>query len=77
MPTNLPPDAIKKWAEVEDTRNPKEKLERMQEFLSLVPKHKGTAKLCAQIKKQMATMRKEMEQKKQKRAGKRRTEIFH
>ena len=70
MPTNLPPDAIKKWAEVEDTRNPAEKLERMQEFLSLVPKHKGTAKLCAQIKKQMATMRKEMEQKKQKRAGK-------
>jgi small GTP-binding protein len=70
MPTNLPPDAIKKWAEVEATRNPTEKLERMQEFLSLVPKHKGTAKLCAQIKKQMATMRKEMEQKKQKRAGK-------
>ena len=70
MPTNLPPDAIKKWAEVEDTRNPKEKLERMQEFLSLVPKHKGTAKLCAQIKKQMATMRKEMEEKKQRRAGK-------
>jgi small GTP-binding protein len=70
MPTNLPPDAIKKWAAVEDTRNPKEKLERMQEFLSLVPKHKGTAKLCSQIKKQMTTMRKEMEQKKQKRAGK-------
>jgi hypothetical protein len=69
MPTNLPPDAIKKWAEVEATRNPKEKLERMQEFLSLVPKHKGTAKLCAQIKKQMATMRKEME-KKQRRVGK-------
>jgi len=70
MPTNLPPDAIKKWAEVEATHNPREKLERMQEFLSLVPKHKGTAKLCAQIKKQMATMRKEMEEKKQKRAGK-------
>jgi ribosome-interacting GTPase 1 len=70
MPTNLPPDAIKKWAEVEATRNPREKLERMQEFLSLVPKHKGTAKLCAQIKKQMATMRREIEEKKQKRAGK-------
>jgi len=70
MPTNLPPDAIKKWAEVEATHNPREKLERMQEFLSLVPKHKGTAKLCVQIKKQMATMRKEMEEKKQKRAGK-------
>jgi len=70
MPTNLPPDARKKWAEVEATRNPREKLQRMQEFLSLVPKHKGTAKLCAQIKKQMATMRKEMEEKKQRKAGK-------
>jgi len=70
MPTNLPPDARKKWAEVEATRNPREKLQRMQEFLSLVPKHKGTAKLCAQIKKQMSIMRKEIMEKKQKKAGK-------
>jgi small GTP-binding protein len=70
MPTNLPHDAKDKWAEVEATHNPKEKLQRMQEFISLVPKHKGTAKLCAQIKKQMATMRKEIEEKKRKRAGK-------
>ena len=76
MPTNLPPDARKKWAEVEATRNPREKLQRMQEFLSLVPKHKGTAKLCAQIKKQMATMRKEMEEKKQRKAGKGGTKFF-
>ena len=69
MPTNLPPDARKKWAEVEATRNPREKLQRMQEFLSLVPKHKGTAKLCAQVKKQMATMRKEMEEKRRRKAG--------
>jgi ribosome-interacting GTPase 1 len=70
MPTNLPHDAKDKWAEVEATHNPKEKLQRMQEFISLVPKHKGTAKLCAQVKKQMATMRKEIEEKKRKRAGK-------
>jgi hypothetical protein len=70
MPTNLPPNAKKKWAEVEATKNLREKLQRMQEFLSLVPKHKGTAKLCAQIKKQMATMRKEMEEKKRRKAGK-------
>jgi hypothetical protein len=70
MPTNLPPNAKKKWAEVEATKNPREKLQRMQEFLSMVPKHKGTAKLCAQIKKQMATMRKEMEEKKRRKAGK-------
>ncbi len=76
MPTNLPPDARKKWAEVEATKNPREKLQRMQEFLSLVPKHKGTAKLCAQIKKQMATMRKEMEEKKQRKAGKGGSKFF-
>jgi len=70
MPTNLPPNARKKWAEVEATKNPREKLQHMQEFLSLVPKHKGTTKLCAQIKKQMATMRKEIEEKKRRKTGK-------
>ena len=70
MPTNLPPEAKKKWAEVETTQNPRSKLELMQEFLSLVPKHKGTTKLCAQVKKKMATIRKEIDEKKQKRAGK-------
>jgi len=70
MPTNLPPDAKKKWAEVEATRYPRERLQRMEEFLSLVPKHKGTLKLRGQIKKQMATLRKEIEEKKRKKAGK-------
>jgi hypothetical protein len=69
MPTNLPPNAKKKWAEVSVTKNPKEKLQLMQEFLSLVPKHKGTAKLCAQVKKQMATLRREIEEKKRRKAG--------
>src|SRR4030042_5152214 len=70
MPTNLPYDAKDKWAEVEATRNPREKLQRMQEFLSLVPQHKGTLKLRGQIKKKMAILRKEMEERKAKRAGK-------
>jgi ribosome-interacting GTPase 1 len=69
MPTNLPPDAKDKWAEVEATRNPREKLQRMQEFLSLVPQHKGTMKLRGQVKKKMAVLRKEMEERKQKPAG--------
>lgn len=70
MPTNLPPDAKKKWAEVEATRYPRERLQRMEEFLSLVPKHKGTLKLRGQIKKQMATLRKEIEEKRRKRTAK-------
>ncbi len=69
MPTNLPPDAKNKWAEVEAARHPKEKLQKMQEFLSLVPQHKGTMKLRGQIKKKMAVLRREMEERKAKRAG--------
>jgi len=68
MPTNLPYDAKDKWAEVEAARNPREKLQRMQEFLSLVPQHKGTLKLRGGIKKKMALLRKEMEERKTKRA---------
>jgi len=69
MPTNLPAEAKNKWAEVSATKNPREKLQLLQEFLSLVPKHKGTAKLCAQVKKQMATLRKEIEEKRRRKAG--------
>jgi small GTP-binding protein len=76
MPTNLPPDAKKKWAEVEATKYPSERLQRMEEFLSLVPKHKGTLKLRGQIKKQMAVLRKEIEEKKRKKAGKGGPKLF-
>jgi ribosome-interacting GTPase 1 len=76
MPTNLPPDAKDKWAEVEATRNPREKLQRMQEFLSLVPQHKGTMKLRGQVKKKMAVLRKEMEEHKQKPAGRGGSKFF-
>lgn len=69
MPTNLPPEAKNKWAEVEAARNPHEKLQRMQEFLSLVPQHKGTLKLRGQIKKKIAVLRRELEERKAKRAG--------
>jgi len=76
MPANLPPDARKKWAEVEATKKPRERLQRMEEFLSLVPKHKGTAKTCAQVKKQMAVLRRELEEKKRKKAGKGGPKLF-
>jgi ribosome-interacting GTPase 1 len=69
MPTNLPPDAKNKWAEVEATQNPRLKLQRMQEFLSLVPQHKGTNKLRGQIKKKMSVLRREIQERKQKRVG--------
>ena len=57
MPTNLPPEAMDKWEEVEAAHTPREKMEKMQEFLSCVPQHKGTMKLRGTIKKKMAIIR--------------------
>jgi len=64
MPTNLPAEAKKKWDEVASARNPNEKIQLLQEFLGLVPKHKGTEKLQKQVKRQIATLRREVEEKK-------------
>jgi small GTP-binding protein len=69
MPANLPPEARKKWNEVSLARRPQEKIEKLQEFLSLVPKHKGTETLRAQAKRKIALLRREIEEKKQRRAG--------
>ena len=70
MVTNLPPDAKAKWNEVTQTKNPEGRLLLMGEFLSLVPKHKGTERMCRQVKQQMARLRQEIEEKKK--AAKRR-----
>ena len=69
MPTNLPPEAKDKWEEVEATNEPHEKLRLLEEFLSLVPKHHGTARLIVQTKKQITNLRKEIEERKRKRAA--------
>jgi len=69
MPTNLPPTAKKKWNEVTNAQTPQEKLQKLQEFLSLVPQHKGTARLCVQVKRQIKTLQKEIEEKKRRRTG--------
>jgi ribosome-interacting GTPase 1 len=69
MPANLTAEAKKKWDEVAATRDPPEKLKLLQEFLTLIPKHKGTEKLQKQTKKQIATLRKEIEEKKRRKTG--------
>lgn len=69
MVTNLPPEAKSKWFEVTLTRNPQERIRLMQEFLSLVPKHKGTEKLRAHVKRQISQLREEIDRRK--RAAKR------
>ncbi|MBT3284808.1 TGS domain-containing protein [Candidatus Bathyarchaeota archaeon] len=63
--TNLPPEAKKKWMEVTMTKNPETKLPIMQEFLSMVPKHKGTDKMCSQIKRQISQLKEDIKKQKQ------------
>ncbi len=70
MPTNLPPEAKDRWAKVEATNDPKLKLKAYEDFLAAVPQHKGTMKLRGQIKKKMAIIRKDLEDKKKKGTGK-------
>ena len=69
MPTNLPVPAKKKWNEASLARTPQEKLEKLEEFLSLVPKHKGTEKLRGQVRRQISTLQKELEEKRRRRTG--------
>lgn len=70
MPANLPAEAKHKWSEVATAKTPQEKIEKLEEFLSLVPKHKGTERLRGQAKRQMALLRKEIIERKQRKIGK-------
>lgn len=50
MPTNVTPEFKKVQAEFRRARDPQEKLELLKEMMRVVPKHKGTEHLRADIK---------------------------
>ena len=70
MPTNLPAEAKAKWVKYLEARTPEEKLKALQEFLSSVPKHKGTENLRAWVRKKIAELKEEIEERKARRTGK-------
>jgi len=69
MPANLPPQAKAKWLKVMEARTKEEKLKALKEFLSAVPKHKGTEKLVMQVRRQIARLRRELELEKARKRG--------
>ena len=69
MPANLPAEAKKKYREASLARKPEEKIKKLEEFMSLFPKHKGTEKLRAQVKRKISLLRREIEEKKHKKVG--------
>jgi ribosome-interacting GTPase 1 len=70
MPANLPPQAQALWAKAQEAKTKQEKLERLQEFLSAIPDHKGTEKLRHQVRHQIAVLREEIEEERMRRKGK-------
>jgi len=69
MPTNLPAEAKAKWAKYLEARTLEEKLKALQEFLSAVPKHKGTENLRAWVRRKISELREEIEERRSRRTG--------
>ncbi|MEW6365542.1 MAG: GTPase [Acidobacteriota bacterium] len=62
MPANLSPEYKAADARFRQAVTPDEKLEALQEMLATIPKHKGTEKMQADLKKRIARMKLEEEQ---------------
>ena len=57
MPANLPPQYYELEREYKAEREPREKLRLAQELLAMMPKHKGTDKLQADLKAKIAKLK--------------------
>lgn len=60
MVTNLPPQAEAQYKKVVASKSKEEKLENLRIFLSMIPEHKGTEKLRAQVKRQISRLQEEI-----------------
>ena len=69
MPANLPAEARAKWVKVMEARSIEEKIRALEEFLSAVPKHKGTENLRLWARKRLAELREQLEERKRKKTG--------
>jgi len=59
MPANLPPQYLEAEKKFRQAHTNQEKLEALEEMLSIIPKHKGTEKLQAEIKQRISKLRKQ------------------
>ena len=62
MPANLTPQYMDAEKRFKEAQTVKEKIEALEEMMATIPKHKGTEKLQADLKKKMSGLRKESEQ---------------
>ena len=66
MPANLTPDYLKAEEEFKKAKIQHEKLSALRKMLATIPKHKGTDKLQADIKRRIARLKDEIQQQKKK-----------
>ncbi|MBX9681199.1 MAG: 50S ribosome-binding GTPase [Gemmataceae bacterium] len=64
MPANLTPQYLEAEAEYKKAKKPEERLDGLKKMWILLPKHKGTEKIQAQLKTTMREIREEAETKK-------------
>ncbi len=57
MPANLPPQYFETEKKLKTARTPQEKLDILEELLSIVPKHKGTEKIQALLKTKISKLK--------------------
>jgi ribosome-interacting GTPase 1 len=57
MPTNLPPDAQEAERRYRAAIDPDEKLVCLEEYISLIPKHKGTDHLRADLRRKLSKLK--------------------
>jgi small GTP-binding protein len=61
MPTNVPPEYKKAEEAFRQARSTDEKIERLEDMIALLPKHKGTDHLYADLKRRLSRLRKDLE----------------
>ena len=75
MATNVGHEYVNAEKEYHDAKNSPEKLKALKNMLTAIPKHKGTEKMQAQIKKQIAKMTDQISFEKKQGKGSSRTSI--
>ena len=64
MPANLPPQYFEAEKRYREAKDPQAKLKILHEMFAIMPKHKGTDKLQADLKFRISKLKKEIQQKK-------------
>nr|MBC8392594.1 50S ribosome-binding GTPase [Deltaproteobacteria bacterium] len=64
MPANLPPNYFEAEKRYREAKTPEEKIEHLEEMLTIMPKHKGTDKLRADLRRKISKFKSQSQQKK-------------